>query len=251
MKSPWVHALATMIAVMSWTWSTEAPAVVVTSGCANANQFCTVDELVRGASMVINDKLFDNWTADDASTVAPVDLSLLRVLPLDNPALNPGLAFVANGALITQGFDQIDLDLVFRVSVVGGAARIVGSTFELTAFDFGNSNMGGLVAITGDILAANGIQPLGDPEVFAILAVDSQLFDSITFPAEAGIVVKANILVTGEDPLDTVSLDGFTQRFVQRALPMPEPPSIATLGLALLAVWRTRRRSPPPWAERS
>jgi len=243
-RSPWAHALATSVALIAWTWASEASATVVTSGCASANQFCTVEELVGGANMLINDKFFDHWTVDDASTVAPVDLSRITVMPLDDQVLNPGLAFLANGALITGGFDQIDLDLAFRVSVVGGAPRIVGSSLELTAYEFSAGNAGGLIAVASDLLAANGTDILGEQEVFAMLSLDAVLFDSIVYASQAAVLVETNILVTGDDTLDTVALNSFTQRFSQRALQVPEPPVAPILGLALLGLWRRRRHSP-------
>lgn len=243
MKNSLVHAFAIGMAIVSWTYSSESSAAIVTSGCASANQFCTVDELVRGASMMVNDKLFENWSADDASTAAPVDLSLIRVIPLDDQALNPGVEFLSNGALVTHGLEQIDLDLTFRVSVVGGAARIVGSALELSAFEFSAGNVGGIVAVSSDALTANGLAVLGEQDVFAIHSLDALLFDSIAHLSQAAILVEANILVTGDDSVDTVALNSFTQRFAQRAVQIPEPPTLPILGLALIGLWRMNRRT--------
>jgi hypothetical protein len=244
MKSPWSHAVALAIAITSLIWSGAAPAAVVTSGCASANQFCTLDELVRGASMVINDQRFDNWSADDASTVAPVDSLLIRIIPLDDQPLKPGFELFANGALRTTGFDQIDLTLAFRVSVDDGASPIIGSSLELSVFEFDAGNFGGMVAVASDVLAANGSDVLGEQNVLAILSLDVGP-DSVAYAAQASVLVETNILVTGDDPLDTVALDRFTQRFSQRASQVPEPPALALLGLVLLGLWRTRRCERP------
>lgn len=231
------------MAIISLTWSGKSPAAVVTSGCANKNQFCTVDELALGANMVIGDKLFHNWSTDDASTVAPVNLSLIRVFPLDDQALNPGIEFLSDGALVAHGLEEIYLGLAFQVSVVSGSSRIVGSSLALSGFEFSAGNIGGIVAVSSDILAANGVDLLAEQEIFAT-PQDLVLLDSLNLAPQAAVRVEANILLsTGRDPSGTVVLNSFEQRFAQRSSPIPEPPSLAILGLGLFALWGACRRS--------
>ncbi len=241
MKRAWGHGFAAAIAIASWTWSGETQALVTTSACSQVDQYCTLAELAGGASMVVNDKLFSDWKVSDASSLSPpVDWSQIHILPLDDQAANPGLEYLANGALATLGFDQIDLDLSFTVSVVGGLPRISGSSLELTNFEFALGNAGGLLKVSTDIWAAASIDLLGEENVLSIFPTDSILFDSLTFGPTASIVVQTNILVTGHDDGDKVRLDRFTQHFSQ----VPEPASLALLGFALTALWGVRRKSP-------
>ncbi|HNC52834.1 MAG TPA: hypothetical protein PLO14_11430 [Accumulibacter sp.] len=245
MKEAWAHRFALAVAIASGTWSLDVQALVTTSGCAHVDQFCTLDELLApGANMRVNDKLFSNWSASDASTVQ-LDLSQIQILPLDDQESNPGLRYLAAGGLATAGFDQIDLDLSFAVSELGGSPRISGSSLTLDDFAFGSGNMGGLLKVSTDVWTAAGITLLGEENVFSILAVDAILSDSLTFDPKASILVDTNILVTGEDAMDTVRLDAFTQRFSQA----PEPMSLAIFGLALTALWGVRRGASEQFAD--
>jgi len=247
MKSPWSHVLAIVTAIISWAWPSEAPAAVVTHLCANTNQFCTLEELVQRGHLnappylEINGTRFYDWSIEDDSSIAPLEISQISVIPLDDQVFNPGFELFANDALRTSGFDQIDLALAFRILIVGGASRLIGSSLELSAFEFGVGSLEGIVAVDSDVLAANRIDVLGEQNVLASLSPPSVLSDSITYASQASVLVETNILVAGGDDLDTVALDRFTQRFSQLPSQIPEPPSLAVLGLALLGLWRLRR----------
>ena len=52
----------------------QAHALIVTTGCANSNSSCTLQELASGASIAVDGQRFDNWLLNDASTL-PVDLT--------------------------------------------------------------------------------------------------------------------------------------------------------------------------------
>ena len=253
MKSPWSHAFAIATAIVSWAWPSAAPAAVITHLCASTNQFCTLEELVQRGHLndppylEINGTRFDDWSIDDQSTVAPVDLSLIKVMPLDDQVLKPGFELVANGVLQTRGADQIDINFAFLISVGDGGSRIIGSSLELSAFEFGVKNLDEIVAVDSDVLATNGMAVLGEQNVLAYLSSPpSLLSDSITYAAQTQVLVETKIIVAGLKLQDTVALGSFTQRFSKLPAPIPEPPSLSILGLALLGLWgMMRRRSRP------
>ena len=55
------------------------------------------------------------------------------------------------------------------------------------------------------------------------------LFDSAQFAPQSQLIVEKAIFLSGDGPIDTVSLDRFTQRFSQ----IPEPSGLMLLGIGL------------------
>lgn len=217
--------------------SNTASAVIITNGCANVNLSCTLAELSVGGTITIDDKLFDSWVVDDASTVA-VDFSQVDVVPLDDQLLNPGLSYITNGQFSVSGLDEIDIFLDFIVSTLDGSLRIKDNSLELTQFTFDNNNVGGLISIAESIFPVSGIDLIGDKIVTAdnLFSVFN-LTDSATFSPKSEILVSTSILVTGDDVIDLVNLDGFTQRFSQ----VPEPTTLAIMGIGLFSLVLARR----------
>ncbi len=213
-------------------------ASIITTNCANQNISCTLNELVAGASITIDDKLFDDWFTDDASTL-PVDISQIDVVALDDQPLNPGLQFNANEQFSTVGFDEIDFDLGFTVSVIGGEARIKDNSLELGQFTFGQDNVGGLITISEGIFDVTGTL-VGDKSVIAdnLFPGDTSLFDAAAFSPQASLFVTKNVVITGDRLVDVVSLDSFTQRFSQ--IPEPTTLTIMVIGLVSLGIGRRR-----------
>lgn len=215
-------------------------ATVITNGCADANQSCSLNELVAGGSIIIDDKRFDAWFVDDFSSI-PVDLGSIEALLLDDQPLNPGLQFDSNGEFSTVGFDLIDVFLGFTVSTLDGSARIKDNSLEINGFDFGAGNVGGFIQIFEDLFDGNG-NLIGekfvtadnlDPPIF-------DLFDTAQFTPQPQIFVETSILLSGDGPGDTVSLDRFTQKFSQ----IPEPSALILVGVGLAALGLSRKRSP-------
>ncbi|EXI65261.1 MAG: hypothetical protein AW08_03309 [Candidatus Accumulibacter adjunctus] len=238
MKRAWVNGLAALIAITSWMRAGDAEALATTTGCVQVDS-CTLQELTQGASMTVNQTLFTNWSVSDASS-NPVVLSDIRVFPLDDEIARPGLRYVASAdALQSLGFDEVDLDIFHAISVLGGSRRIAGASLLVTDVDFALGNTGGLVKLSTDILADNGVDVLGELDVLALPAAPPPLAEQLAFAGAASIIVQTNILITGDDPVDQVRLGSFTQRVSE----IPEPGSLAILGLALTAIWNVGRSS--------
>ena len=59
-------------------------ATIITSGCANTNVSCTFTELYLGASITINDVLFDNWVENsNDGDPDPLDPAVVTVSGVD------------------------------------------------------------------------------------------------------------------------------------------------------------------------
>lgn len=217
-----------------------AGAAVITTGCdTDGDSACSLEEMLRGGTITVGDKLFDNWAFDDLSTVS-VSTTGISVVPLDDQPLNPGLRFVANGNLSVTNLDEIFFQLDYAVSTVDGVARINGSTLEL-----GTSSVGqGLIALYADLFDA-GLADIGHNEVNAG-PIGEQLFDQASFAPQSRLSVQAFVILAGGAAGDSVGLDSFTQRFSQ----VSEPGTLLLLTVALLGL-RHRRRSFQPMLGKS
>lgn len=219
--------------------SANLHASVITSGCANVDVACTLDELAGGASIQVNDVTFDSWSVADFSN-NPIDLTSMDVVPLDDQSSNVGLAFDANGVLSTAGFELIDLTIAFAVTTSTGAQQISGVSFELTDFAFGAANFGGVISGFEDI-SDPGSGPIGA----AFVEADNQppavfdLFDSTAFAPTSTLTIEKLILISGDATGDTVTLNRFEQRFQFATVPAPVPLMLLFGGVLGLA-WSRR-----------
>ena len=231
------HIVMSMACVVG---ANQAHALIVTTGCANTNSSCTLQELASGASIAVDGQRFDNWLLNSASAL-PINLSGITVAGLDDQTNNPGLRYVAGGNLSTLGLDLIDLDLSFRVTTISGP-MVTGASLQIDQFLFSAGNVGGFVGVSEDILEANGVNLIGEQSVFAgNLAGSMALFDSITFASSSPIVVATNIIVSGDDSANAVSLDRFTQRFAIALVPEPSTTLLLMAGLIGLLLPKRRR----------
>lgn len=229
--------LALVAAALGFALSANsAHALIVTVGCVNTNLSCTLQELAAGGSIRVDGQRFDNWVVNNASSV-PVDLSGIVVAGLDDQSTSPGLRYIAQGPLNTLGLDLIDLDLRFAVATIAGSTGIAGTSLQIDQFAFGADNVGGFIGISEDVFEANGVDLLGEQLAFIDSSSGSMILsDAIFFGSRASIVVATNIIVTGDDSGDTVSLGRFTQRFVQ--IPEPSTLLLILVGLTGLSLRR-------------
>ena len=219
-----------IVAVLSVSIVTTTQASVITNGCADANVSCTLDELAGGGSIIVDDKLFDNWFISDFSTSVIIS-SNIQVIALDDQPFNQGLQFNPNGEFSVTGFDLIDLIIGYRVSTLDGSARINGNSLEIDQFSFGTGNTGGFIEIFEDVLDSNG-NVIGDKFVTADNLQPSffHLSDTTNFLPSSTIFAETTILLGGDSSADLVNLDKFTQRFSQ----IPEPATWLLFGVGLM-----------------
>ena len=222
-----------------------ANATIITIGCANVGVACTLDELAGGASIQVNDVTFDTWICRRSFPTTPSIYASVDVVPLDDQPSNVGLAFAANGAMSTDGLDLIDIAINFAATTPAGAQQISGASFELTDFTFGGANTGGFIQGFEDVL-----DPSGGLIGAAFVEADNlpppvfDLFDSTSFAPTSTLAIEKLLLIGGDGVGDTVTLDGFEQRFQFAAVPAPVPLILLFSGLLSLA-WsrRTNRAS--------
>ena len=206
---------------------------------ASMAQAVPLQDLLDGASIIVDDKVFDDWVLDGNTGSVTPDLRDIDILPLGDDPLNPGLEFIANGNLITSGTDFIALFIGFSVSTLDGSVRIKDNSLEINEFEFGITSTGGYIEIDEVIEDVAGTF-LGDKTVL----VDNRfnifdLFDSANFQPQSSISVSMGINVGGDGAEDIVSLDKFTMRFSQ----VPEPTTVALMGLGLAGIGYRRKKA--------
>jgi hypothetical protein len=214
----------------------HANATIITDGCVNANVTCTLEELSGGASIEVDGVLFDTWFVDDASNNS-VDLGSVDVVPLVHSS-NVGLAFATNGAMVSTGVDDfVDVYISFAATAFSDARQISGVSFELTDFIFGAGNLGGIILGSENVLDSSGDQ-IGEADVVADNPpLVLELFDLTTFEPTSTVVIEKQLLI-GDVVGDTVTLNGFEQRFQLAAVPTPIPLILLFSGLLSLAWFR-------------
>jgi hypothetical protein len=223
-------------------------------GVAGHAQAIPLSVLFDGNSIVVDDKLFHGWGLESDISSVPIDYSLIDVTGLpDDPNTHdpdPGLKFTASGgALTVDSGNFIDFGFNFLVTVLKPGLVCDGTppshgcikdaSLALTAFSFGPGS-DGLIQIEDTVFTADFQQILGDLFVEADPLFGDSLTDAIGFAPQPAVLQEINILVDSGFSGTEAALTMFEVRKSQ----VPEPATLALLGLGALGLGWCRRRHP-------
>lgn len=221
---------------------TVANAAVTTFGCRGGTS-CTMTQLFSGGTITVDDKVFDNFVLETTAPFSIIpDWTNVIVTGLDDGGLSPGpgLAIDGGGEFVATGLDEVAFEYSFDVNVTDPLLRIVDNSIEVASGAFDVMTEGSWEV--GEQVSAGG-SDLGSKLIFADGFFGIQdLSDTLAFAPQTSLDVVTSVFV-GDFAGETISLDGYTQRFSQVVVPVPAAVWLLVSGLGALAGFGVRSRA--------
>jgi hypothetical protein len=222
--------------------SHQVSAAVVLSGCAGGSfgAACGLDELIAGGSIEIDNAQFSGFTLDNFGGRV-LDTSAIRVDPLA-AFLNPGLTFVDTASVLSVADGEFTLNnLGFNVTMLTGDLKLAGNSIAIAVGGIAPGSSANNVAVTEIVLDQAMADTLSN--IFVICDGASPGICPNGTSAAGAFSPIGGVFVMGQvdvfsDVGGAAALTSFSLQFAQ----VPEPGTLACLGVGLVALSSRRRR---------
>lgn len=212
--------------------TTTALLVLGMAGTAAADHISNLADLIANdGTVVVGDKLFSNFTY--AWTGDMPDASGVNVIEYIDPDGNFGIQF-QGGFLDLAGGNASDALITFDVTVLDPNFQIIAAHLAGNPSVVGGNGGGSFGSVTETFLPGN----ITDSLVIFADEDSAVLADWVTFGQPVTTLsVQKDIILFADDDAVATTLSFVNQSFTQ----VPEPGSLALLGLGGLAMLRRRR----------